>query len=204
MAECPLCGAVNPPYAIYCGKCGKELPEDIWKRAVQEPPADKLPPPGPQQNSEGLVRRAAPFVRPSGEKLEVPRAVTTPVPPLFENKERLRELDPNAWIGGNCAIAAGFLGIIQGLTLVAGGSAAIDFSIAASGLQVLLGLIGIVFGFLSILGGLDARLRIRYKLALTRSILGMVSIGFGIGALLGLVAVILIVHSQDEFDVPRY
>jgi len=75
-----------------------------------------------------------------------------------------------------------------------------DYSTTTPGLQILLGLVAIAFGFLSMIGGLDARLRTRYKQSLTRAILGMVAFGFGIGALLGLVAVILIALSQDEFD----
>ena len=204
MAACPMCGATNPPYAVYCGKCGQELPADLRKRAAEEPGAGDVRLPGPPLDSSNPARRATPYVRPSGEKLEVPRAMAAPVPLLFGTKERLRELDPNSMIGGNCAIAAGFLGIVQGVALVAGGSAAISFSITSAALQVVLGFVGIGFGFLSMLGGLDARLRIRYRLALTRSILGMVAFGFAIGALLGLVAVILIALSQEEFDVPRY
>jgi uncharacterized BrkB/YihY/UPF0761 family membrane protein len=97
-------------------------------------------------------------------------------------------------------MAAGFLGIMQGIVLIAGGSSLIDYSTTSSGLQILLGLVAIAFGFLSIIGGLDARLRTKYKQSLTRAILGMVAFGFVIGALLGFVAVILIALSQDEFD----
>jgi uncharacterized membrane protein YuzA (DUF378 family) len=107
-------------------------------------------------------------------------------------------------IGGACAIVAGLLGIIQGIDFVAGGSVFIDFSSANSGLQILLGLVEIVFGLLSIIGGLDARLQRMYRRSLIGAILGMVAFGFVIGALLGLVAVILIAFSQDEFEKPRY
>jgi hypothetical protein len=204
MAECPQCGATNPAYAVYCGKCGQELPEDFRKRAAQEPIANDARPPGPPQDFSGPVRRATPSVRPSGERLDVPRAVLTPVPSLFGTRESHRlELNPNPMIGGNCAIAAGFLGVIQGMVLVSGGPALIDLSTTSSGLQIVLGLIGIAFGFLSILGGLDARLHMKYRQSLTRAILGMVAFGFVIGAALGLVAVILIALSQDEFDQSR-
>jgi hypothetical protein len=107
-------------------------------------------------------------------------------------------------IGGNCAIAAGFLGMIQGIIAVAGGTLAINYSITISGLQIVLGLVAMAFGFLSILGGIDARLRKNYKQSLTWAILGMVSFGFGIGVFLGLVAVILIARSQEEFEEPTY
>ena len=80
----------------------------------------------------------------------------------------------------------------------------IDVSAISSGLSILLGLVGIAFGSLSILGGMDANLHRRYKQSLTRAILGMVAFGFVIGAFLGLVAVILIALSQDEFDEVRY
>jgi hypothetical protein len=131
--------------------------------------------------------------------------MSAPVSSIWGTKEfRRRELNPNPMIGGNCAIVAGFLGILQGIVAIAGGSAAIGFSIVSSGFLVLLGLISIAFGFLCVLGGLDARLRRRYKQSLIRVILGMAVIGFGVGALLALVAVILIALSQDEFDVPRY
>jgi hypothetical protein len=205
MAECPMCGAVNPSYAVYCGRCGQELPEEFKKRASQEPTASDARLPGPPLDFSGPVRRVSPPVRPSGERLDVPRAVLKPASSIWEgNESRRRELDPNPWIGGTCAIVAGFLGIIQGIVAVAGGTLVIHYSIAFSGLQVLLGFVAIAFGFLAVLGGLDARLRKKYKQSLIRVILGMVAYGFGIGALLGLVAVILIALSQDEFDEVRY
>lgn len=201
MAQCPQCGSTNPSYAVYCGRCGQELPEEFRKRAAQEPTANDARLPGPPLDFSGPVRRASPPVRSSGERLDVPRAVLTPVPSFFGTKEsRRRGFNPNPMIGGTCAIAAGFLAMIQGIVMIAGGPALIDFSTTSSGLQILLGLVGIAFGFLSILGGLDARLRTKYRQSLTRAILGMVAFGFGIGALLGLVAVILIALSQDEFD----
>jgi len=125
----------------------------------------------------------------------------TPVPSLFGTKEsRRRGFNPNPMIGGACAIAAGFMGMIQGIVLIAGGPSLIDFSASSTGFQILLGLVGLAFGFLSIIGGIDARLCTKYRQSLTRAILGMVAFGFGIGALLGLVAVILIALSRDEFD----
>lgn len=201
MAECPQCGATNPSYAVYCGKCGQELPEEFRKRAAQEPTANDARFVAPALDSSNPVRSASRPARSSGERLDVPRAVLTPVPSVFGTREsRRREFNPNPLIGGTCAIAAGFLGMIQGIVAVAGGSAAIGYSITFSGLQILLGFVAVAFGFLSVLGGLDARLRTRYKRSLIRAILGMVAFGFGIGALLGLVAVILIALSQDEFD----
>jgi len=205
MAECPQCGAPNPSYAVYCGRCGYELPEDFRKRAALEPTANDARLPGPPLDFSAPSRRPTSSGRSSGEKLDVPRAASPPVSSIWETKEfRRRELHTTLMIGGACAIVAGLLGIIQGIDFVAGGSVFIDFSSANSGLQILLGLVEIVFGLLSIIGGLDARLQRMYRRSLIGAILGMVAFGFVIGALLGLVAVILIAFSQDEFEKPRY
>ena len=201
MAECPQCGATNPSYAVYCGSCGQELTEEFRKRAAQEPTANDARLPGPVQDFSTPVRRVPRPVRSSSERLDVPRAVLTPVPPIFGTRESRRlGPNPNPMLGGTCAIAAGFLGIMQGIALIAGGSTLIDYSTTSSGLQILLGLVAIPFGFLSIVGGMDAHLRTKYKRSLTWAILGMVAYGFLIGAFLGLAAVILIAFSRDEFD----
>lgn len=201
MAKCPNCGLENPYYAVYCGGCGQELSEEIKKGPTQEPTAKDARPPGPSPDSSNPVRRATPLVRPSGEKLEVPRASLLPVQPIFGIKESRRVgFNSTPIIGGTCAIVAGFLGMLQGVVLIAGGPYLMDYSSSSVGFNILLGLVCLAFGFLSILGGMDARVRTKYRQSLIRAVLGMVSYGFLIGAFLGLAAVILIALSQEEFD----
>jgi len=200
MAQCSFCGAENPSYAVYCGKCGREMIGDSGKIKAQEPQTKEVPQPRYPLDSSNPVRRTPIAAQPYGEKLAVPRGLVVPVPRKAEVEQpEHKRITPDPVIGGICAMGAGFLGMLQGMVLLASGTMA-DSITGAFGLDALLGLVAIAFGFLSILGGLDARLRTRYKKSLTRAILGMVAFGFTVGAFLGLVAVILIALSREQFD----
>jgi uncharacterized membrane protein YidH (DUF202 family) len=103
-------------------------------------------------------------------------------------------------IGGACAIAAGALAVIQGILFTVG--EAVFFTVTGNLTVVLIivGLVEIGLGLASVSAGLNARQRRRYRWSLVGSILGMVAFGLVIGGFLGLVAVILIALSYDEFE----
>ncbi len=98
--------------------------------------------------------------------------------------------------GGILAILAGVLALGQGI-LYASVSAAVY---VPTGAVCLCGGIDILFGLASLAGGIMALKRTSFTLALLGAILGMLGFGFLIGALFGLIAVILIAVSRNDFD----
>jgi uncharacterized membrane protein YidH (DUF202 family) len=78
---------------------------------------------------------------------------------------------------------------------------AVFFNVTGYQTWVLLlgGIVEIALGLASIFAGMEARRRQKYRTSLVGSVLGMVAFGFLIGGFLGLVAVILIALSHDEF-----
>jgi hypothetical protein len=102
-------------------------------------------------------------------------------------------------VGGACAIVAGALAVVQGILLFTGDALFFDFTGDVTGVFIL-GAVEVVFGLASINAGMNARQRKKYGTSLVGSVLGMVAFGFLIGGFLGLVAVMLIALSYDEFE----
>ena len=61
------------------------------------------------------------------------------------------------------------------------------------------GVIGIILSIIVLVGGVMAIKKKNWAFALIGSIIGLVSVGFYLGSLLSLIALILIVISKDEF-----
>lgn len=106
---------------------------------------------------------------------------------------------PTPLVGGACAIVAGVLAVIQGISFFAGEAGFFTVTGDLTWVLLLGGIVEIAFGLASIIAGMNARRRQKYGTSLVGSVLGMVAFGFFIGGFLGLVAVILIALSHDEF-----
>ena len=120
--------------------------------------------------------------------------------PSAELKElRTRLTTPTPLVGGACSIAAGVLAVVQGILFIVGDAVFISMTGDLIGVFILLGVFEVVFGSASINAGMNARRGVKYRTSLIGSVLGMVAFGFGIGGFLGLVAVMLIALSHDEF-----
>lgn len=225
MARCTRCGAQNPDYVFYCGKCGGEVTKD--ENAVIVPVIPSEPPKGGEQAKATETS--------SPQEPEPPRKKCTwcgkevnasaylcpfcgknPWGPWGRNardealyQTQIENIDgPGAYglthasggltLGGILAIIAGVLALGQGLLYSVIGS---TFAVLpGSGSLCLCGSVDALFGALSILGGISALKRSNWALALFGAILGMLGIGLLIGALLGLIALILIAMSRNEFD----
>lgn len=97
--------------------------------------------------------------------------------------------------GGILAILAGVLALGQGLIYMAG-SAVVNLP----GALCLCGGIDFLFGAAAVFGGICAIKREHFAIALIGALLGMLGLGLLIGFLFGLIALILIALSKDEFD----
>jgi hypothetical protein len=107
----------------------------------------------------------------------------------------------------------GILLIITGLLgLVTGGQAALasgaDFSIMGvpaefidmiSGIVLVCGVIWIILSIIVLLGGIMAWQKKRWGVVILGSILGLFTIGYGLGSLLALIALILAIVSRKEY-----
>ncbi len=97
-------------------------------------------------------------------------------------------------LGGIMAILAGVLAIVQSIVLWNWLPLLSD-----SGLLCFCGGLGALFGLGSIAGGVFAIRRENFGLSLTGAIVGMLATGFGVGALFGLIAIICIAVSKEEY-----
>ncbi len=216
MAKCPKCGRENASYIIYCGNCGTEIPDEL-RRATREKEAAE----------EAKAAEAAPR-RPSQPSASVshPPRMTTCLYCGADHEADLRmcpscgRLSGGPWeeqddifndgesviahgasgslvAGGVLAMLAGVLALGQGI-LYATASSIVPYEM--TGFMCLCGGIGILFGLGSIAGGVFAVGRKHFGLALLGAILGMLGIGFVIGFILGLIALLLIATSKSEFE----
>ena len=225
MARCTRCGAQNPDYVFYCGKCGGEVTKD--ENAVIVPIIPSEPPKGVEQakateisspqKPEPPKKKCAWCGRDvNAETYICPYCGKNPWGPWGRNardealyQAQSEDIDGlgaygsthasgGLTAGGVLAIIAGVLALGQGLLYSVIGS---TFSVLpGSGYLCLCGGIDALFGVLSILGGISALKRSSWALALFGAILGMLGLGLLVGGLLGLIALILIATSRNEFD----
>lgn len=101
--------------------------------------------------------------------------------------------------GGILSILAGLLGIAQGLLYLATESMALDLGLTGTEILCFCGALSLIFGLAGFAGGVFAVQRKSFGLALAGAILGMLSFGFVFGFVIGLIGVILIAISKEEF-----
>ena len=115
-------------------------------------------------------------------------------------------------IAGTLTIVAGALALAMAMFLImieASDIEELDSSIWAEtdytpadleGILETCGVISIVFGVIAIVGGVFALMRKHFAIAVTGAFFGLLGMGFIIGAVLGLVALVLIIMSRSEFE----
>ncbi len=107
-------------------------------------------------------------------------------------------------IGGIFLVLAGVAGLVQWALVIVNGNSAFmgippEYQQLALGIFTICAGIEIVFSLIALLGGIMAIQRKMWALALVGSILGLFTLGFLIGSILALVALILIAMSKKEF-----
>lgn len=113
---------------------------------------------------------------------------------------------------GILIILAGVLAIVMGVIYLSLGAADLEDAgytpvsqgdISAEELQDIMGICGgieFIFGAIAIIGGIFALMRKYFYFALVGGIFGLAGLGFLVGSLLGLIGIILIALSKEEFD----
>jgi ribosomal protein L40E len=217
MVKCPACGARNPNYVIYCGKCGQEIPEALRKAVEEEPEPPRtettsipvsepsvVPPVAVPQEATKKCNWCGTYNKTSASVCSkcgrdpyriTPYDAGTAWEPPQESPNTSTPL-----IGGILAIIAGILALGQGVIYVLADQIAITLGYDIGGFICACGGIDILFGLASLVGGIFAIQRKHFALALIGAILGMLGLGLVIGFLLGLIAVIMIAISRVEFE----
>lgn len=213
--RCEKCGKENPGYSIFCGWCGGDLPElPLTAADAHAEPAAPVAASTPEPSSQwadSLMR----YCSRCGKKIRADSFTCQycgerPWDPPGSISGRYDTASDDSWrqeisvpqqtgfpvIGGIMAILAGILAVGQGLLYIAGAAV---ISIGGSGLICACGAIDFLFGALSVMGGIAALKREHFAMAIIGAVLGMLGLGFLIGFLLGLLAVIFIAVSQKEF-----
>lgn len=102
-------------------------------------------------------------------------------------------------MAGVCVIGSGILAVINGLYSIIYTRLPIEFE-QLRGLVDTCSVIIMLLGVIAIIGGSFAISRKNFTVSLIGAIMGLMTFSFVVGAILGLVGVILIAVSHDEFE----
>lgn len=98
-------------------------------------------------------------------------------------------------------MGSGILDIVSGVKLVTTNGQLPDVPVDFTGMLHTCGSLAILFGIIALLGGWFSLRRQKYVLALLAAALGIIGIGpFYLGAVLGLIGLILLALSNGEFS----
>jgi zinc-ribbon domain len=106
-------------------------------------------------------------------------------------------------IAGLLAIGLGVLYLTMGVSDLENSGVTLPPEVSLEDVQDLLsvcGALAVLFGVIAIIGGVFAIQRKHFALAIIGGLFGMAGIGFFLGALLALIALILVAVSKEEFD----
>jgi hypothetical protein len=201
MARCTRCGAWNPDYVQFCGKCGGEVVKDAGDSSY--------PPPAPVRDKRicawcgkevGEAVTVCPFcgrdlAAPAGTHRSAQDIYTEPYYPVTH---RSTGASGTLILGAIFALLAGVMALGQGLLYMVVGSAVGSY--APGGFICFCGGLDFVFGLASIAAGVFALQRKSFMLCVIGAVLGMLGLGLLIGFVFGLIALILIAISKEEFS----
>ncbi len=219
--KCGKCGGDNPDYAVYCGKCGNDLPKASSNASeTQETGSTQVVAPRtPAQWAKPEMK----FCSKCGKEIRADSYTcefcgerpwsdnSSRWDHLYDTQQTYSSSDAYSTsevlssashsngpvIGGIFAILAGVFALGQGLIYMAGSAMIV---LPGTGTLCLCGGIDFVFGMVSVLGGVCALSRKKFGLAVLGAVLGMLGLGLIIGFIFGLIALILIAISREEFD----
>jgi DNA-directed RNA polymerase subunit RPC12/RpoP len=181
--KCPYCGAPGQEYLFNCSKCGRELPRDIMK------PLDQRD------------RRFCPMCgREMGASDSVCGYCRSMESYAASHEYRPRPSSSGTvTLGGVLILLSGVFAIGSGIFSLALSSAIGAAGYSGTGFLTCCSFIIVLFGIAAMVGGYFAITRSHFSFALVGGILGTLAGGFWIGLVLGLVGLVLIAVSRDEF-----
>lgn len=213
--KCGKCGKENPGYSIFCGWCGGDLKESPSSGATtQTAPTPSTEPSLPELSARwdssemrycsrcGKKIRAdsrrcqfcgmEPWASPSSASEQYISSSED----FWATEVRRAEQTSGPTIGGIFSILAGVTAVGQGLFYLAG---AAFITLGGTGFLCLCGGLDVLFGLIAVLGGICALKRESFTMAIIGAVLGMLGLGLLIGFLFGLLALIFIAVSKEEF-----
>ena len=204
MIRCPNCGNEEEGAVRYCTKCGSRLEFG----GVQPSSARG----GPWrcsscgwQNSSDLARcGSCGASRDSGLQLPPPPRVKTTTAGIWDDNSLPDSTAPpiksnRPVIGGVCILGSGLLAIVNGAYSIAYTRIPLELE-QFKGLVDTCSAIVLILGVIAIAGGFLALSRRNFVLSIIGAIAGMLTASFLVGAILGLVGIIMVASSRDEFS----
>ncbi|MDD1768380.1 MAG: zinc ribbon domain-containing protein [Methanomassiliicoccales archaeon] len=141
---------------------------------------------------------------------EQARAVASQARPVAQSVTPVSRGSSKSLIGGILVVISGLIGIVTGLILAVTASTILDalgdmygadILQAVEGVLVACGVIWFIIGLIALIGGIFAIRRKRWGIAIVGGVFGLLTIGpYFIGSILGLIGLILIAISKDEFS----
>ncbi len=222
--KCPKCGAPNPVHVVFCGVCGTDLPpateqEKVAEREAASRPAVAIPQPAassdlpvcqwckkpvsgygrvcPHCQKDMITGVAAPWQASTASSYESPSYSSDSYysSDLVESRQ-----SPAPTIAGVLLILAGIVAMGQGVVYLVAEDIAASAGYGSIGIGCCGGM-DLAFGVASLIGGVLAIQRNHFVLALLSCICAILSLAFlFVGPLLGLVAIVLLAVSKEEFD----
>ncbi len=200
--KCPYCGEPGQEYRFNCSKCGKELPRDSEGKPLRTEVG----------TGKKFCRRCGREIGPAVTVCSYCGASTGDVWASSQASERYSddgsyiEMPPtpsssSPTIAGIMLVLAGILAVGQGaIYFVADNIASGLPGYYSSGALCLCGSLDILFGLAAFGGAYSCFDRGNFWLAITGAVLGMLGLGFLLGGLFGLIGLILVAVSKDEFE----
>lgn len=201
--KCPFCGEPGQEYRFNCSKCGKELPRDSEGRPLRTVGG----------TGKKFCRRCGREIGPAVTECPYCGASTVDVwsrtsasDISYSESESYDEIQTTSrsstpTIAGVMLVLAGLLAVGQGAIYVLAESIASDLpGYYGGGGLCLCGSLDLIFGLAAFGGAFSCFGRGNFWLAITGAVLGMLGLGFLLGGLFGLIGLILVAVSKDEFE----
>lgn len=202
--RCPHCGAENPDGSKYCSDCGMRMILSTETSVAQPPP----PPATAPLAEDRLICPHCGFSNPerarfcSGCGGVVRPGVSRPWATAYPSPSAVSFVPQSTrkpLIAGVLMLVNGALAVLATFVFLPSIEQQTE-ELGLGGYATLCGVVNLIFACGSFLGGVLAIRRRYWLLALAGSIMSMLCGAFYIGFLFGIIAIVLVAASRDEFE----